>query len=166
MNLVTTVIAAAALAGFGLVLAETPAEAPKEPEEELHVYWAELPVANQAQLEEKLGRYWRALLRSDYRAVYDMYPPYARSVVSYSDWLSMHGIKEEAPGTSEYELVSTVIEGIRCTDDPNFSNLFEVFTRLRIQSREGDLEEGVESNVWELDDDGTWYPSLPMMPSH
>ena len=138
---------------------------PEEPEEELPVYWVKLPVMNQEELEEKLRLYWGALLRSDYRAAYDMYPPYARSMVSYPAWLSMHGIKEEEPGTSGYELISAVIEGIRCTDGFKFSNLFEVFTRLRIQSRDGTLEEGVESNVWERDDDGTWYPAIPLSPS-
>jgi len=165
MNLAGTALAAIAFAAAHLVLAAAPNGDVREPEEELGLYWVEEPVMNQEQLEEKVGLYWAALLRGDYKAVYDMYPPYARSMFSYPDWLAMHGISEEAREASGYELVSAVIEGIRSTDDPNFSHLHEVFTRLRVRSPNGALEEGVESNVWELSDDGSWYPNIPVMPA-
>jgi len=165
MNFASTALAATALAAANLVLAVAPIGDRKEPEEELGLYWEEEPVMNQEQLEEKVGLYWAALLRGDYKAVYDMFPPDARSMIPYPDWLAMHGISEEEGEASGYELVSAVIEGIRRTDHPNFSHLVEVFTRLRIRSPDGTLEEGVQSNVWELSDDGTWYPNIPVMPA-
>lgn len=163
VNLATPVVATLALAAAELVLAEAPMENPAQPEENIGVYWADEPVTNQQQLEEKVSRYWAAVGRGDYRAVYDMFSPDARSMISYPEWLSMLGLREEEPESSEYELVSAVIEGIRRTDDPNFSHLFEVFTHLRIRAPDGASQEGVQSSLWELADDGQWYPSLPVM---
>ena len=163
MNLVTPVVATIALAAAEPVLAEAPMQDLAQPEEEVSVYWADRPVTNQQQLEEKVSLYWAAAGRSDYKAIYDMFSPDARSMISYPEWLSMHGLREEDPESSEYELVSAVIEGIRRTDDPNFSHLFEVFTHLRIRAPDGASQEGVQSNLWELADDGQWYPSLPVM---
>ena len=165
MTLITAVVVTTALATSGLVLAEATMVDREQPEQELGLYWAEMPVAHQEQLQEKASLYWAALLRSDYKAVYDMYPPDARSAISYPAWLLMHGISEEELEPSNYKLVSAVIEAIRCSDHPGFSNLFEVFTRLGIESPDGTIEEGVESNLWELTADGIWYPSIPVVPS-
>jgi hypothetical protein len=165
VTVIAAVVVTASLATSGLVLAEAIMVDLEQPEQELGLYWVEMPVAHQEQLQEKASLYWAALLRSDYKAVYDMYPPYARSAISYPAWLIMHGVSEEELETSDYRLVSAVIEAIRRSDRPNFSNLFEVFTRLRIESPDGTLEEGVESNLWELTDDGIWYPSIPLVPS-
>jgi hypothetical protein len=165
VTVITAVVVTAAMATSGLVLAQATMIDREQPEQELGLYWAEMPVAHQEQLQEKTSLYWAALLRGDYRAVYEMYAPDARSAISYPAWLLMHGISEEELETLDYKLVSAVIEAIRCSDHPDFSNLFEVFARLRIESPDGTLEEGVESNLWELTDDGIWYPSIPVIPS-
>jgi len=49
---------------------------------------------NQEQLEEKVSLYWAALVDRDYRAVYDMYPPYTLSLVTYYEWLQNQGMSE------------------------------------------------------------------------
>jgi hypothetical protein len=55
---------------------------------------AQEPMRNQEQLEEKVSLYWAALVDRDYRAVYDMYPPYTLSLVTYYEWLQNQGMSE------------------------------------------------------------------------
>ena len=123
---------------------------------------AQAPMRNQEQLEARVGLYWTALLDFDYRAVYQMYPLYTRSQVTYNEWLQYHGINEGEQESAGFRLVSSAIESITCADDPNFSHLCEVHTRLRLESQDGTREEGLVSNVWEIDEDGNWYPSMPI----
>ena len=123
---------------------------------------AQEQIRNQEQLEEKVVLYWAAFVEGDYMAAYEMYPAYTRSAVSYIEWMMILGFSEYQQDGLGLRLASVEIESIIRPNDPNFSHMCEVFLRLRIESQDGTQENGLVSNVWEMDDDGNWAPSMPL----
>lgn len=123
---------------------------------------AQEQVPNPEQLEDKVILYWTAFVERDYMVAYKMYPAHSRSEISYSEWLGILGFSEGQQDGPGLELAWIEIESIKRPTDPNFSHLCEVFVRLRLESQDGIQEEGLVSNVWEMDDDGKWAPSMPL----
>ena len=119
-------------------------------------------IRNQAQLEEKIIVYWTAFIERDYMAAYAMYPAAARSEISFLEWFKILGLDENRHDSSEPRLVGIEVLSITRLDHPNFAPMIEVFLRLRMESQEGVYEDGLVSNVWEMDDDGNWAPSMPI----
>ena len=119
-------------------------------------------IRNQEQLEEKIIVYWTAFVEHDYMAAYGMYPASARSEISFFEWFKILGFDETRHDSSEPRLVGIEVLSITRLDHPDFSHMCEVFLRLRIESQEGVYEDHHVSNVWEMDDDGNWAPSMPV----
>lgn len=126
------------------------------------VVFAQEIIRNQEQLEEKVVVYWAAFVERDYMAAYAMYPAYVRSGISFFEWFKILGLNEDKQDDSEPRLVSVKIESITCPNHPNFSHMCEVFVQLRIESQHGTYEDGLVSNIWEMDDNGNWNPSMPL----
>ncbi len=123
---------------------------------------AQEQIPNPDQLEEKVALYWTAFVERDYMAAYKMYPAASRSEISYSQWLGIMGLSDEQYDRPAIRLASIEIKSISRPSDPNFSHMCEVFIRLRIELQDGTQEEGLVSNVWEMDDSGNWAPSMPL----
>lgn len=123
---------------------------------------AQEQLRNQEQLEEKVSLYWAVFVASNYRAAYEMYPAYARARFSYQDWLNILGISDGQQEHSGYRLLSVEIGSIVRPDDPRFSNYCEIFVRLYLESERGIKEFAFVSNVWEMDEQGNWAPSMPV----
>ena len=123
---------------------------------------AQQQIRDQEGLEEEVTLYWTAFVEHDYVAAYEMYPAYARSAISYFEWLEILGLREDQQGGPGLRLASVEIESITQPDDPNFSHMCEVFVRLRLETHDGSHEDALVPNVWEMDDDGNWTPSMPV----
>ena len=119
-------------------------------------------IRNQEQLEDKIIVYWTAFVERDYMAAYAMYPASVRSEISFFEWFKILGFDDNRYGSLEPRLAGIELLSMTRIDHPNFSQMCEVFLRLRIESQKGVYEDQLVSNVWEIDDEGNWAPLMPL----
>lgn len=120
-----------------------------------------LVVENPDQLAEQVRKYWAAWLAGDYRTAFDMMdgvPP----EIGYEDWREQLRLGKNQQDGSDYKLVSCELYAISQCPYPDLTNYFDVVARLKIESSDGKTEEGLQNNVWSIDDRGNWHPAMPV----